>query len=111
MLWFQYYKLFVGYGKHDKKINLPVESPNKTESSNENNDEEKDTCNCCCYSAVQRDLSGDCTIRNVTLKCVYRYILVAWKFFAQLVTVPLLFLQIFDTYSLLCFNPRWLGLR
>ena len=50
----------------------------------------------CCYNYFP----------NISLlKSMIRIILFAVKYISQLVTVPLLLLQIFDTYSFLCFLP------
>ena len=40
-----------------------------------------------------------------SLKQIVRGILFGVKYISQLITVPLLLLQIFDSYSLLCFTP------
>ena len=81
LLWFQYCKLYVvGYtGYHDKMKFL---SQNQTQ--NEKNQNKHHIC---------------------SLRCIVRSILLIVKYSSQLVTVSLLFLQIFDTYSFLCFSP------
>ena len=66
----------------------------------ENESEPIDICpeiniTCCNEYFPNRYLSKD----------IIRTILFAVKYFSQLVTVPLLLLQIFDTYSFLCFSP------
>ena len=50
---------------------------------------------CCNEYFTNRCLSKD----------IIRAILFTVKYISQLVTVPLLLLQIFDTYSFLCFSP------
>ena len=86
---------------------------------------EKVTCFCCSTSAYTEkkfkkpdEEQGDdsCTCGCDTelglcfniLKNLSHIILLSVKYLAQLLTMPLLFLQIFDTYSLLCFSPKLL---
>lgn len=72
---------------------------------------DKDQKNCVCFSK-----SKSCP--NIDMWCCYekfpkicssknivRALLLTAKYIAQLMTIPLLLLQIFDTYSLLCFSP------
>ena len=124
VLWFQYYKLYViGYTKgEDEKIILDQTSNNdsddKTKNTNDKSDD-KEMVTCLCFSAyvhkkVTEEQADDCTCGcdkelgvcfNI-LKNLYHGFLVLVKYLAQLLTMPLLFLQVFDTYSLLCFSPR-----
>ena len=119
ILWFQYYKLFVvGYpSKHDEKILL--DSNHEPAAANEvhTNDESNEAENLkvtCCY-CIGYEANEDCTCgcdQNVgcfvnSCRCISHLLLVTVKFLAQLFTIPLLFLQVFDTYALLCFNPQW----
>ena len=68
----------------------------------------------CCY-CIGYEANEDCTcgcdqnvgINTNCIRCVSRFFLLAVKFLAQLLTIPLLFFQVFDTYALLCFNPQW----
>ena len=129
VLRFQYYKLYViGYARgKDEKIILdqPVgESNDKEKDTNdEDDDKEKFTCYCCSAAYIEKNVedsdeeqADDCACGcdkelshcfNI-LKYVVRSFLLSVKYLAQLLTMPLLFLQIFDTYSLLCFSPRTL---
>ena len=90
------------------------------------------SCLCCCFKCSKRSYeikdnnqNDDCvccsipiTCPNITMMCckhyfpsahilkgVIRVFLFFIKYLSQLVTVPLLLLQMFDTYSLLCFSP------
>ena len=86
MLWFQYCKLYVtGYAKDDEKIGI-------VSKARENNEDQRDSGKHYFPSAH-------------ILKGVIRAFLFFIKYLSQLVTVPLLLLQMFDTYSLLCFSP------
>ena len=121
VLWFQYYKLYViGYAKgKDEKIDLDQPKDDKGKDTNDKDDKEKVTCFCCsgyiekksdeeqedeCTCGCDKELSLCFNI----LKSSSYIILLSVKYLAQLLTMPLLFLQIFDTYSLLCFSPRLL---
>lgn len=127
VLWFQYYKLYViGYTKgKDEKIVLdqPIgKSDDKGKDTSDKDDKEKVTC--LCWSAyIEKKVEDsdetqvdDCSCGcdkelnlffNI-LKNLSHITLVSVKYLAQLLTMPLLFLQIFDTYALLCFSPRLL---
>ena len=123
VLWFQYYKLFVvGYPKKYETIALDSsESHSGDKKINDEKDEENDLCTCFCCTAyineenIEQGQEENCTCgcdKKLSpcfnfLRCINRSVLLIVKFFAQLVTIPLLFLQIFDTHSLLCFNPPW----
>ena len=76
--------------------------------------------NQCCYLQCSRQSAdqSENTCPDINIMCCYNYfpnvsllksiiriILFAVKYISQLVTVPLLLLQIFDTYSFLCFLP------
>lgn len=119
VLWFQYYKLFVvGYPKGNKEIDLDSKSTDEN-ASNKRKKKEKVTC-LCCYAYIDEEKGEDaeqeedCTcgcdekldIPVDILRFINHSFLLAVKFSAQLSTIPLLFLQIFDTYSLLCFSPQ-----
>ena len=126
VLWFQYYKLFVvGYTKgKDENVFLDhlqvsdadiAKIPKKAR-------EDKEMITCLCFSAYiikdstneqQQQAAENCScgcdkkfstcfnfIKNLYITC-----LVLVKFITQYLTLPLLFLQIFDTYALLCFSP------
>lgn len=82
---------------------------------------EENSCDICCFkynkqSHQKSDHSN--TYPDINIKCCNQYFpnihilksiirgfLFLVKYASQLVTVPLLFLQMFDTYSLLCFSP------
>ena len=90
------------------------------------------SCFICCFQCNKQshkkkgnNLNDDCVCCNETITCpninmmccghyfpsahilkgVIRGFLFLIKYVSQLVTVPLLLLQMFDTYSLLCFSP------
>lgn len=126
----------VGYAKgEDKKIDLHEKhhsdnehSDTAKENSSDKKNKETITCICCCCSAaasaynyIEETIEGSiekqahkcaCGLDKRLGMCVsilrsaYYSFLLLVKFLAQLVTLPLLFLQIFDTYSLLCFSPE-----
>ena len=128
VLWFQYYKLYViGYAKgKDEKIILDQTSDDKVKDTNDksddddNNNKEKVTCFCCTAYIDKKvedsntEQADDCSCGcNTELNLCFNILqnishvsLVLVKYLAQLLTMPLLFLQTFDTYSLLCFSPR-----
>ena len=115
ILWFQYYKLFVvGYPKHYEKVLLDSnhESANESNTNNESSqkEEHKVTC-CCCIAEASNNFTfvRDPAVGRIanSFRCANHSFLLTVKFLAQLFTIPLLFLQVFDTYSLLCFNPQW----
>ena len=123
LLWYQYCKLYVvGYAEDDDMINFNTKNQpaKKTEccpcscsiSKCENQQEdESDDCVCCSRHCTCPTLhikycnqDGYFHIAHA-LKGITRAFLFLIKYMSQLVTVPLLLLQIFDTYSLLCFSP------
>ena len=103
ILWYRYYKLYVvGYSKDIKPPETETNSPmaqTKTSSVNNTND-----YYCCsgCQSCI-----GTCRslYRDIFQKWFVRTILVLLKYIAQGATVPILMIQVFDTYALLCFSP------
>jgi len=130
LLWFQYCKLYVvGYTKYEDKLSkINVTEEEQTDYNNEQ--EEASCCSCCSCCSLKcskpsQSQEGDCvccrkhiTCPDINIKCCNEYfpkthmlkgiirgLLFLVKYISQLVTVPLLFLQIFDTYSLLCFSP------
>ena len=78
--------------------------PHKTECNNQ-----EDDCVCCKKSITCPNINMICCGHYFPgahiLKGVVRGFLFLIKYVSQLVTVPLLLLQMFDTYSLLCFSP------
>jgi len=66
-------------------------------------------CVCCSKHITCLDINIYCCNEYFPnthmLKGMVRVLLLLVKYTSQLVTVPLLFLQIFDTHSLLCFSP------
>lgn len=85
LLWFQYCKLYVvGYTGYDDNIKKLKESHKEKHL--------KDAWSCFKQSI--------CSLRRIV-----HLILLMVKYLSQFATVPLLFLQIFDTYSFLCFSP------
>ena len=102
-LWFQYCELYVvGYTKDDDSAQDKKEKKNQlcdqqnSSSTNSTNGQEHGCV--CCTKHISRHCSS-------STKFIIRAMLLFIKYISQLVTVPLLFLQIFDTYSLLCFSP------
>ena len=124
VLWFKYYKLYViGYVKgKDEKINLDRTSDDKVKDTNDKSDDdnkEKVTCFCCTAYIDKKvedsnteqaffDCNTELNLCFNILQNISHVSLVSVKYLAQLLTMPLLFLQTFDTYSLLCFSPRLL---
>ena len=98
--WFLYCKLYVvgGYtksptAKEMMKVNVSVTMREETPHQIEDN------CSCCNKSTI-------CCNKNIcSSKQKIRGLLLVVKCISTLVLVPLLLLQIFDTYSLLCFSP------
>ena len=103
--WFYYYKLYVtGFKRDDKDWQIDMRSkeedqsnPNPPQASPtgaQQNETDTSTCDSCC------SCSG----------CLWYYVIYSFflivKYIAQLATVPLILMQIFDTYSLLCFFPN-----
>ena len=119
VLWFQYYKLYVvGYGNHeDKKIILDDQidydnndsgvtcfsyiAKNCTGCIDQDSNEEQPAVDhyTCCHDDEKL---GTCTCVNI-LKILFRTLLLLVQFLVQAATIPLLFLQLLDSYSLLCF--------
>ena len=118
LLWFQYCKLYVvGYTK-DVVADKKQQNEDQTDTAQEKH--------CCSYECTyQSNQKGDCVCcknhiacPNIEIICckqsfpsshILKSIIWAFltliKYVSQLVTVPLLLLQVFDTYSLLCFSP------
>ena len=128
-LWFQYYELFVvGYAKgKDEKVNLEHLQVSDADMARipEEDGEDKEMVNCClCCSAYiikdsnneeqeEEEAAENCSCGydkkfSPCFNCIKNFYitsLVLVKYITQLLTLPLLFLQIFDTYALLCFSP------
>ena len=100
ILWYRYYKLYVaGYSKNLE----PEPLKPKGSQNNKGNDDLGDQFTCCC---TQSELCckvkcGECY--GVIFNTI-RFLLVVLKYIAQLATVPILMLQVFDTYAFLCFS-------
>lgn len=91
ILWYRYYKLYVvGYTKEIK----PEKISDPTEDSN---------LDCKCQWPISAD---GCQCWFLYKVKVVRVVLIILKYIAQGLTVPLLMLQVFDTYALLCFSPN-----
>ena len=101
-----------------------VKKPNKVQRDDRKSDDKEKVTYFCCSAYTEKkgkkpdEEQGDdgCTCGcdkelglcfNI-LKNLSHIILLSVKYLAQLLTMPLLFLQIFDTYSLLCFSPKLL---
>ena len=119
ILWYRYYKLYVvGYAKNiepQEKLELqpqqqqqqasaqesPDEKPPKQPETEPETEPETYELGCC----------GKCPCCTKISKChlairkFVRFILECLKYIAQGATVPILMLQVFDTYALLCFIP------
>ena len=71
---------------------------------------QEDDCVCCKIPITCPNINMMCCGHHFPgahiLKGVIRGFLFLIKYVSQLVTVPLLLLQMFDTYSLLCFSPE-----
>ena len=110
LLWYQYCKLYVVGYTHEmdnEKQKDEDQTDNKEKGCCTNqSSQQKDDCVCC---------NAHITCPTINIKCCNQYFpsakgiirgfLFLVKYVSQLVTVPLLLLQIFDTYSLLCFSP------
>ena len=106
----------MGYPKHYEKINLDFdhEHANEGNTNDKSNEAKNPKVDVCCY-CIGLDVNDDCTCgcdQSVgcfvnCFRCINHSFLLMVKFLAQFCTIPLLFLQVFDTYSLLCFNPQW----
>ena len=93
ILWYRYYQLYVvGYSK-DINPDKPNKASSDLQSKGYNCFDAIDGCKGCCI---------DCY--RYFWNLIY-FILVLLKYIAQGTTVPLLMLQMFDTYALLCFSP------
>ena len=100
ILWYRYYKLYVvGYSKEIKP---------QTKASSQDNNTAKgegytDNCIICseskCYCCTLL-----CTWKFI--RALFHVLLLLLKYIAQGATVPILMLQVFDTYALLCFSPE-----
>lgn len=134
-LWFQYCELYVvGYAKYDDKEvkftsaqkekdqlheshgngyfkSRKCEDSISTNNHNQDNhicssnqniiDDNSQEHDCFCFT---KRISFPSSTSSIT-KFMIHAMLLALKYTSQLVTVPLLLLQMFDTYSLLCFSP------
>lgn len=98
VLWYRYYKLYImGYTEEKSHASAPDSADRK--SSGPPTDDEFYGC-CSSLESCFHILSSVHVVN-----CVRSFILLV-KYFAQLATVPLLMLQMFDTYALLCFAPN-----
>ena len=130
VLWFQYYKLYVvGYeknktGKNEKIVLDQI----MDEDDDTDNSDGKKKVTCFCFTAYIDKEVEDCDgeeqtpVKDYTcgwdeklgasvsiMKSINRTLLLLVKFLVQAATLPLLFLQLFDSYSLLCFfSPMYL---
>ena len=99
LLWFQYYKLnVVGYSEYKGEIDLNKmfdDVPNKDpviEDSEQTISENR----------LKNSLSNT---RSTSKFLIYAF-LVAFQYFAQLLAIPFLIFQMFDSYTLLCFLSK-----
>lgn len=124
VLWFQYYKLYVvGYAAKDDDGKIEQDQKDNYDSvedaAEKKSDNKKEMRFCCCSLPPNTEHNEEDTTEvaehcacpyNKQLGCCFNFtlflnyfILFPVKYVGQLVTIPLLFLQIFDTYSLICF--------
>ena len=134
-LWFQYCELYVvGYAKDDdKEVKFPS-AQKKKEKDNQLHEQQsngyfksrkhEDSINltnghiCSSNQNIINDTNSQghdffCFTKRISIhsspitniKHIIRVMLLSLKYISQLITVPLLLLQMFDTYSLLCFSP------
>ena len=89
VLWYKYYKLYV-MGYVEKIIPSSPSAPAPADSN------------------TKKDLSCKNKILSIHLVSWIRGFILVIKYIAQLATVPLLMVQMFDTYALLCFAPNHL---
>ena len=93
ILWYRYYQLYVvGYSK-DIKPDKPSKASSSLQSKGYN-----------CFDAID-GCKGRCINCYHYFRNLNYAFLVLLKYIAQGTTVPLLMLQVFDTYALLCFSP------
>ena len=101
ILWYRYYKLYVvGYSKDIK----PDKKLPKSEHVNKGKDPESKSQYFCwksCQSCIDNNEKSCCP---QIIRKLIRTVLVLLKYIAQGATVPLLMLQVFDTYAYLCFS-------
>ena len=91
LLWYQYCRLYVvGYAEDDNMIEFTINQSSQ----------QKDDCACTCPTMCCNQLAHGYLCKGIIRACLFLI-----KYASQLVAVPLLLLQIFDTYSLLCFSP------
>ena len=112
ILLYQYYTLYImGYTDTTKLIkpSQPNQQPGHVHDKghddkrpSQSTDEDDEVSNCFSSGSSCKNIICSITIRNFI-----RAMLLFLKYFSQLVTVPLLMLQIFDTYALLCFAPNY----
>jgi len=106
ILWYRYYKLYVvGYAKDIKPEPLKTYKkdgkPGQAFDSLEVSDINRRNYICCSDCC-----KGCCQHCHYILRSPVRFVLLLLKFIAQAATVPILMLQVFDTYALLCFLPN-----
>ena len=99
LLWYRYYKLYVvGYSK-DIKPKTPIETKTDPPKNLQGTSNGKHS------GYLQKNTDVECFRPYYLLWKLTRIVLVLLQYVAQGTTVPILMLQIFDTYALLCFSP------
>lgn len=107
ILWYRYYKLYVaGYSKDiEPEPNTDTKTESTPAASSPTREGTSDDYVCCCRQSGCMIHFKNC-YRRVFLNILVRFILVLLKYIAQGATVPILMLQVFDTYAFLCFSPN-----
>ena len=104
-LWYKYYKLYVmGYVEEIKPPSptpAPADSNTKNSNCPRNCDRPTEVYSCCCPNCKCWHILCSSHLVNWL-----RGFILFIKYIAQLATVPLLMVQMFDTYALLCFAPN-----
>lgn len=101
ILWYQYYTLYI-MGYTSTVTTCEIKPSDKDHDDKRPNHSTEKVTNCFSSLSSCQNIISSITIRNLI-----RAMLLFIKYFSQLVTVPLLMLQMFDTYALLCFAPNY----
>ena len=117
ILWYRYYRLYViGYSKDIKpdKTYLKSDCVDKDDKDKSNSaspptqseGSRSDDYYCwkTCQSCIDNNNEASCNCYHLIIREPVLAALVVLKYIAQGATVPLLMLQVFDTYALLCFS-------
>ena len=121
-LWFEYSKLYViGYNDYERRQNVRIDTQPQSPpvrnccccfqcKTNDQSQNEHNKYSCICFGKQKScpDLNFICCSETFpfSLEYLIHIPLYVLKYISQLASVPLLLLQIFDTYSFLCFSPN-----